>query len=45
MGLKRELWKDFFASMNFFNTFDNRPPNPSADQNDVGFVFSLGWSY
>jgi len=45
VGLKRELWKDFFASMNFFNTFDSRPPNPSADQNDVGFVFSLGWSY
>ncbi len=45
LGLKRELWKDFFASFNFFNTFDSRPPNPSADQNDVGFVFSLGWSY
>jgi len=45
VGLKRELWKDFFASFNFFNTFDNRPPNPSADQNDIGVVFSLGWSY
>jgi hypothetical protein len=45
LGLKRELWKDFFASFNFFNTFDNRPPNPSADQNDIGFVFSIGWSY
>jgi len=44
-GLKRELWKDFFASLTFFNTFDSRPPNPSADQNDIGFVFSLGWSY
>lgn len=45
LGLKRELWKDFFASFTFFNTFDSRPPNPSADQNDIGFVFSLGWSY
>jgi hypothetical protein len=45
VGLKRELWKDFFASLTLFNTFDSRPPNPSADQNDVGFVFSLGWSY
>ena len=45
LGLKRELWKDFFASFDFFNTFDSRPPNPSADQNDIGFVFSLGWSY
>ena len=45
LGVKRELWKDFFASFTFYNTFDSRPPNPSADQNDVGFVFSLGWSY
>ncbi len=45
VGLKRELWKDFFASLTFFNTFDSRPPNPSADQNDIGVVFSVGWSY
>ena len=45
LGIKRELWKDFFASFNFYNTFDSRPPNPSADQNDIGIVFSLGWSY
>jgi hypothetical protein len=45
LGVKRELWKDFFAAFNFYNTFDSRPPNPSADQNDIGFVFSLGWSY
>jgi len=45
VNFKRELWKDFFASVTFFNTFDSRPPNPSADQNDIGFVFSLGWSY
>jgi hypothetical protein len=45
LGVKRELWKDFFASFTLYNTFDSRPPNPSADQNDIGFVFSLGWSY
>ena len=45
LGVKRELWKDFFASFTFYNTYDSRPPNPSADQNDIGFVFSLGWSY
>jgi uncharacterized protein DUF481 len=45
LGVKRELWKDFFASFMFYNTFDSRPPNPTADQNDIGFVFSLGWSY
>jgi len=45
VGLKRELWKDFFASLTFFNTFDSRPPNPAADTNDVGLVASVGWSY
>jgi hypothetical protein len=44
-ALKRELLKDFFVSLNLFDTFDNRPPNPSADRNDVGIVVSLGWSY
>ena len=42
---KRELWKDFFVSANFYNTFDSRPPNPAANTNDVGIVLSIGWSY
>jgi Protein of unknown function, DUF481 len=42
---KRELWKDFFASVNVYNSFDSRPPNPTAATNDFGIVFSLGWSY
>jgi uncharacterized protein DUF481 len=44
-GVKRELWKDFFVSVNGYNTYDNRPPNPTADRNDVGIVWSIGWSY
>jgi uncharacterized protein DUF481 len=44
-NLKRELWKDFFVSLNGYNTFDSRPPNPAADTNDVGVVLSIGWSY
>jgi hypothetical protein len=43
--LVRELWKDLFVSSNGFNTCDNRPPNPSASKNDVGIVWSIGWSY
>jgi hypothetical protein len=42
---KRELWKDLFVSLNFYNTYDNRPPNPTANTNDVGIVLSIGWSY
>jgi len=42
---KRELWKDLFVSASLFNTFDSRPPNPSADTNDFGVVMSIGWTY
>jgi hypothetical protein len=42
---KRELWKDLFISASLFNTFDSRPPNPSADTNDFGVVMSIGWTY
>jgi hypothetical protein len=44
-GAKRELWKDLFLSVSLFDTFDNRPPNPSAATNDFGLVMSIGWSY
>ena len=44
-GVKRELWKDFFVSLTLYNTYDSRPPNPTADTNDVGAVMSIGWSY
>jgi hypothetical protein len=42
---KRELWKDLFVSLSLFNTYDNRPPNPSANTNDIGIVTSIGWTY
>jgi len=42
---RRELLKDFFLSINTFDTFDSRPPSPDAAKNDVGVSFSIGWSY
>ena len=44
-GVKREIWKDFFVSLNLYNTYDSRPPNPAANTNDVGVVTSIGWTY
>ncbi len=44
-GVKRELLKDFFVALNVYNSYDNRPPNPAADRNDVGVVASVGWTY
>ena len=42
---KREFWKDLFVAINLYNTYDNRPPNPEANTNDVGIVLSIGWTY
>lgn len=42
---KRELWKDLFVSLSLYNTYDSRPPNPAANNNDVGIVTSIGWTY
>jgi hypothetical protein len=44
-GVKREFWKDLFVALNLYNTYDNRPPNPAADSNDLGIVMSIGWTY
>jgi hypothetical protein len=44
-GVKREFFRDLFLSFSLYNTFDSRPPNPDADQNDIGVVTSIGWSH
>ena len=44
-AVRRELWRDFFVSLNVFDTFDSDPPQPDAARNDVGVVTSVGWSY
>jgi hypothetical protein len=44
-AFKREVWKDVFFAVNIFDSFDSRPPNPASHTNDVGVVFSFGWSY
>ena len=44
-SFKREIWKDFFATINVYDTFDSNPPEAGADRNDVGIVFALGWTF
>jgi hypothetical protein len=44
-AVKREFFKDFIVSLNVYDTFDSRPPNADFDQNDVGVVLSVGWTY
>jgi hypothetical protein len=43
--VRREIISDVTVSVNLFDTFDSRPPNPSADHNDIGVVLSFGWTY
>ncbi len=45
VAAKREVWKDVFVSAAIYNSYDNRPPNPAADTNDVGVVLSIGWTF
>ena len=42
---KREVWKDLFVAVTLYNWYDNRPPNLTADTNDVGVTLSIGWTY
>ena len=44
-SVKRELLKDLFVALTLYNSYDNRPPNATADRNDVGVVASIGWTY
>lgn len=44
-AVRREFFKDLFVSLSLYNSYDNRPPNPTADRNDVGVVASIGWTY
>ena len=42
---KRELWKDFYVSLNVYDTFDSAPPTATASRNDVGVSLSINWSF
>jgi hypothetical protein len=45
VGLKRELVKDFYATLRGYESFDSRPPTEGAPKNDYGATFALGWSF
>jgi uncharacterized protein DUF481 len=44
-SLKRELVKDFYATLRGYESYDNRPPTEGAPRNDYGVTFALGWSF
>jgi hypothetical protein len=44
-SLKRELVKDFYATLRGYESYDNRPATVGAKRNDYGITFALGWSF
>lgn len=43
--VKRELVKDFYATLRGYESYDNRPATDGAATNDYGVTFALGWSF
>jgi len=43
--LKRELVKDFYATLRGYESYDSRPATEGATRNDYGVTFALGWSF
>jgi hypothetical protein len=45
LRVKYELFADFNVGITFGDTFDSRPPDPSASNNDFVTSVTVGWSY
>jgi hypothetical protein len=43
--LKRELVRDFYATLRGYESYDRRPATEGAPRNDYGGTFALGWSF
>jgi hypothetical protein len=43
--VKYEVFSDFNVGFSFSDTFDTRPPRPSAPNNDYITSLTVGWSY
>jgi hypothetical protein len=42
---KRELVRDFYATLRGYESYDSRPATEGATRNDYGVTFALGWSF
>ena len=40
-----ELLKDFTVALTFWDSFDSRPGSTTAQKNDLGVTFGLGWKF
>ena len=45
LKVKYEIFRDFNVGISFNDTFDTRPPDPTAPNNDFITSLTIGWSY
>ena len=43
--LKREIVRDFYATLRGYESYDNRPATEEAPFHDYGVTFALGWTF
>jgi hypothetical protein len=43
--IKYEIFKDFNTGLQFTDSFDTRPPDPTASKNDYLTSLTIGWTY
>ena len=44
-SISRELIKDLFLKLSFYERYDRRPPTADAEHHDYGTTLSVGWSF
>jgi hypothetical protein len=45
LRVKYELFSDFNVGLSLSDTWDSRPPDPTAGKNDYLLAMTIGWSY
>jgi hypothetical protein len=40
-----EIFKDFLTGLNFYYSYDNKPPEGSLSNNDYGILFTIGYKF
>jgi hypothetical protein len=45
LSFSRELFRDLFLKISFYERYDNRPPTEGAAHHDYGTTLSFGWSF
>jgi hypothetical protein len=43
--LKRELVRDFYATLRGYESYDSRPATAGAQSHDYGITFAIGWTF